>query len=1322
MRKVIAVSFALTAICLICMAAQSQAQTSGARKKTLYVVGTAHLDTQWRWTIQNTINEYVPATFRDNFKLMQLYPDYVFSFEGAFKYMLLKEYYPEEYARLKPFIDRGSWRLAGGWVDPVDVNMPSFESLVRHTLYGNGYFKKEFGKTSYDIFLPDCFGFGYSLPSIAAHCGLRSFSTQKLTWGSSVGVPFDIGLWEGVDGSVISAAINPGSYGTQIRGDLSRDTIWSKTIDKQGDSTGLYAAYMYFGTGDIGGSPDSLSVDWLAKSIKSDGPISVKSIGSDDLSKIVAGEPGINLKRYKGELLMTRHGAGCYTSQAAMKRFNRKNEQLIDATERASVIAQTLGTLPYPKKELRENWIRFLWHQFHDDLTGTSIPEAYQFSWNDEILVQNQLSSLLDHAVSATTPKLDTQVKGIPVVVFNPLACLRTDVVEAMVHFDAKAPTTVRVFGPDNKEVPSQIVAGYSDSLKIAFVANVPSIGYAVYDVRSDKSACAIKTGLAATTSTLENRRYLVRLNPEGDVVSITDKLEKRELLTAPLRQQLIYNKPKAWPAWEIWYDDISAAPKAYVGGNADIKVIESGPARVAVEIVRHTDSSTFRMTMRLAAGCDRIEFVNDIDWYERETLLKAAFPLATANESVAYDIGLGAIERGINTPKKYEVPAHQWADMTSPTGDYGVAVLNDCKYGWDHPDTGTLRLSLIHTPGVYDNWKWVEDERSQDNGNHKFTYAVYGHKGDWRYGNVVWQAAQLNQPLIAYQVPAHAGELGKHFSLVSISSGGKEGKSTADGLAPKIMINAVKMAEDSPDEIVIRLRELEGKQNENIQVHFARPIVAAREINGAEEPLGTAQVIQGALITSLRPYQPKAFAVKLAHSADSPSWEPLCAPLTLQYNTDGISGDDNRRDGNLDGKGNTISADLLPDTLKWLGTTFVFGPQRPATANVVTCSGQTIQIRGSSYSYLDLLLTAVGGPAQGAFAFGDLKTTVWVQDYAEFLGQWNSRLANGIFQDELHQIAPAYINSAPVAWVGTHRHNAKGENEAYQFTYLYHLRLNIPQGATSVVFPDNPRIKIFAASLVKNAFDDVRAAQPHYDLANATVTSIKAPRTACVDSVTATISCPIPGAVIHYTIDGSDPTAGSPVYDKPIKITATSVLKSRALLAGADDHFISALQFNRLIPKEPLAGVKTAPGLECKYFEGEWKKLPDFDSLQAKQTLIMDTVGIPKFARPEDYGITFDGFISVAKEGLYEFTISSDDGSSLTVADSLIIDNDGVHGSGEVPGAIALKPGLHRISVHMFQAKGGQDLQLWVSGPDLPKQQVSKTMLSHENKTKRRK
>ncbi len=210
------------------------ADGKGEPPRTLYVVATAHLDTQWRWTVRDTIEKFVPATLRDNFALFEKYPDYTFSFEGAFRYMLAKEYFPAEYERLKGYVRQGRWRVAGSWVDAVDTNMPSPESLFRQALYGNGFFRREFGMESRDVYLPDCFGFGFALPGIAAHSGLVGFSSQKLTWGSSVGVPFDVGLWEGVDGSRLVAALNPGDYAALIDRDLSADPKVLEAVDRVG--------------------------------------------------------------------------------------------------------------------------------------------------------------------------------------------------------------------------------------------------------------------------------------------------------------------------------------------------------------------------------------------------------------------------------------------------------------------------------------------------------------------------------------------------------------------------------------------------------------------------------------------------------------------------------------------------------------------------------------------------------------------------------------------------------------------------------------------------------------------------------------------------------------------------------------------------------------------------------------------------------------------------------------------------------------------------------------------------------------------------------
>ena len=1322
MRNIIIASLIVAAGCFAASQAQTPVDSTGRKTPTLYVVGVSHLDTQWRWTIQETINEYVPATFRDNFKLMDLYPDYVFSFEGAFKYMLLKEYYPDEYHKLGKYITDGRWRVAGGWVDPVDVNMPSFESLVRHTLYGNGYFKQEFGKTSRDVLLPDCFGFGYALPSIAAHCGLKSFSTQKLSWGSAFGVPFDIGIWEGVDGSSLYAALRPGDYVGKIRQDLSRDTIWMKAIERQGDASGLYAAYRYFGTGDIGGSPDSESVAWLQKSIDADGPITVRSVGSDDLADIVTADPNVRLPRYKGELLMTRHGVGCYTSQAALKRWNRKNELLIDAAERASVMANMLGGLPYPREALKENWIRFLWHQFHDDLTGTSIPEAYEFSWNDEILCLNRSAQILERAVAAATPALDTRVQGIPIVVYNPLSISRQDVVEATVLFEGNAPATVRVYDPDGNEAPSQVIRVSRDSLTVLFLASVPSVGYAVFDVRPAETPFAADTKLRVKNNRLENDRYVVRLSNHGTVLSIFDRSAKRELLRTPISMQLLHDKPRGWPAWEIWYDDIMSYPRPIPEKGAEAKILENGPVRVCLEVTKKTDKSVFRTRISLAAGeaGNRVEFDNEVDWYENEKLLKVAFPLAVSNDSVTYDLGLGTIQRGLSRKELYEVPGQQWADLTSRTGDYGIAILNDCKYGWDHPGSQTLRLTLIHTPGVYDSWSWVGDQKSQDMGHHAFRYAVVAHRGDWRRGDIPWEAARFNQPLSAFQVPSHPGKLGKRFSFLEVVTDDKAAILSPGSELPPVMITAVKQAE-SGDDIVIRIRETAGRPVEQVLIRFPEAVARAREANGVEETMGDAQISDGALVASLSSYQPKTFVVSLADAKRATADGPRVHPLELPYNLDGISLDEARTDGSFDADGNSLSGELVPDTLTIGRIAFAFGPDTPGAKNVVSCKGQTLTLPAGAFERLHLLAASVAGPAFGTFTItgpkGNQSVPVWTQDYAEPIGQWNNRLVSGAFIEEPEGILPAYINRAPVAWTGTHRHTSEGENEAYRFTYLYHIIIDLPENATAVILPDNERIRLLAATVAATPDDNVRPAQPLYDVAENTIARIQAERTSFIDQLDVHLTTPNPGAVIHYTLDGSDPGVASPIYDPqqpPLALTQTTTVKARAIMEGAGDRHVTTLTFAKLIPRPADQVGDALSGLRCQYYEGEWTRLPKFDSLTAVVDTTRDSISIPEFAREEDYALKFTGYVRVPQDGVYDFYINSDDGSALQVGDSVKADNDGIHGDQEASLEIALKAGYHPITVWMFQAKGGQALEVSIQGPGLEKQPLSPGMLFH--------
>src|SRR5688572_30957732 len=533
------------------------------KQPTLYVVAYSHLDTQWRWEYPRSINDYIPKTMHDNFALLDKYPNYVFNFGGANRYRMMKEYWPADYARLKQYVAAGRWFPAGSSMEEGDVNAPSAESIFRQILYGNQFFRREFGKASAEYMLPDSFGFPASLPSILAHAGLKGFSTQKLTWNSAApaggpgsieetprGIPFNVGYWVGPDGRGIIAALNPGSYGGQVREDISKSPVitdpnarnnpvdWPRRVERNGKVSGLFTDYHYYGTGDTGGAPREDSVGMMETIVtKHSGPLKVVSATAEEMFLNIRPDQIKGLPRYQGDLLLADHSAGSLTSQSYQKFWNRKNELLADAAEKASVGAAWLGSRVYPQERLSHAWTLVMGGQFHDILPGTSTPKAFEFSWNDDVIALNQFASVLTSATEGIAAGLNTQTRGAAIVVYNPLNIEREDVVEATVTLPTGVAQTVSVVGPDGREVPAQVIGTEGDATKILFLAKVPSVGYAVYQGFARETTRA--TSLKVTDLALENERYRISLNREGDVASVVDKKLRRELLDAPLRLAL---------------------------------------------------------------------------------------------------------------------------------------------------------------------------------------------------------------------------------------------------------------------------------------------------------------------------------------------------------------------------------------------------------------------------------------------------------------------------------------------------------------------------------------------------------------------------------------------------------------------------------------------------------------------------------------------------------------------------------------------------------------------------------------------------------------
>jgi hypothetical protein len=405
----------------------------------------------------------------------------------------------------------------------------------------------------------------------------------------------------------------------------------------------------------------------------------------------------------------------------------------------------------------------------------------------------------------------------------------------------------------------------------------------------------------------------------------------------------------------------------------------------------------------------------------------------------------------------------------------------------------------------------------------------------------------------------------------------------------------------------------------------------------------------------------------------------------------------------------------MLPDTLWYQQIPFTFGPKTAGAKNVVSCTEENLKLPAGSYNLVYVLACAVNGPAIADFLIDTKPHIEWIQDYSDPIGQWNNRMVGGRMVEEPDKISPSYVNRSPVAWYCSHRHNSKGENEAYQFTYLFAYRFDLPAGTKRITLPNASNIKVLAVTAVNTNRDKVSAAEPLYDMADATLTRLQSDSNSFVGHSVINLSTPIAGAVIHYTTDGQNPALHSAEYREPIVVTKTTTIKARAFLSGSDDHYITEATFRQLVPRVAIAPPKDVKqGLLCRYFEGSWSKLPGFDTVKVLRDTVTDSISLLKFCRKEDFGLTFKGFINVQKDGLYEFAISSDDGSRLFIDDSLVVDNDGLHGSGEVPGQIALKAGYHAIFVPMFQAKGDEDLSVSVSGPALPKRTLSREMLWH--------
>ncbi len=1018
-------------------------------KKKAYLVSTAHLDTVWRWNLAKTITEYIPDTISKNIELIEKYPHYRFNFEGAFRYELIEEYYPAHFEIIKDLIKAGKWCVSGSCYENGDVNIPSPESMLRNVLLGNRYFMEKFGKKSTDIFLPDCFGFSYSLPAIMKHSGLNGFTTQKLSWGSAHGMPFDIGIWKGVGGASVFATLDARSYRSEFSGDIRADLGIIDKVSANAFKFGLPQTLHLYGTGDIGGAPAEETVAAVEESVEKNNTsdFEIISAASDEMYRDfekLSQEIKESFPVWDGELLMTSHGAGSYTSRAESKRLNAQNENLADIAEKACVLADTIGVYKYPKDILNSAWKRIIRHHFHDDITGTSLMDVYNESNADYFVSLSQFKNEYLGAVGQIANELDTKwVSECAVIVNNPSAQCRKDAASAHVKLRHNA-TFIKVVDKDGNEVPSQIIKKSGKEFDLLFLADVKPLGYRVYDVKAANTRCPIKTDLKVSEHILENSKYQVVFNKNGDIASIVDKEQKIQLLDAPIKMALLNDTGAlSYPSWEIRKKDIDREPRGYAN-SPEFEIVEDGAARAAIKITRKADHSEITQIVSLTSGGSFIKVENFVDWKSRRTMLKAVFPFSCYNKYATYDLGLGVKRRSSNSEFLYEVPAQKWADITAGTGKYGVSVFSDCKYGWDKPRSNTLRLTCLHTP----SGAFTKETRQdlQDIGRNIFSFGIFSHKGGYENGTQA-QSEIFQKPLIAFQTSARReGSLSDSFSFADINS-------------TNVLIRAIKEAEDG-NCIIIRVNEAAGIKQKGVKIRLFSEILSAEETLATEEYISDADFSGNVLSFDIEPHQVKTFKIKLQRS-DKKGRESF-KKLELDFNTKGFTSNENMRNVILQGGGCSLPAEQCPQSLTAGGITFRM-PNPSADADVMVAREQNIEIpKGSTKIYL--LAASTLGDREAVFSVDGKEKKLTIYSFKEPIGRWDMAA--------LQQTA--LIKDAKVGIEFTHTHHPEGDI-ADGKAYFYIYEIDVRNGKT-LTLPEDNRIVILAITAVKKFSNTVAA------------------------------------------------------------------------------------------------------------------------------------------------------------------------------------------------------------------------------------------------------
>lgn len=805
---------------------------------SVQATGNSHIDAAWLWPWTETV-DVVHRTFATALQLMGEYPQLHFSQSAAQYSEWMEQKYPALFQQTVNRVKEHRWELVGGmWVEP-DLNMPDGESLVRQILIGKRYFRQKYDVDVRIGWNPDSFGYNWQLPQIYKKSGIDYFVTQKMSWNETNQLPLTLFWWQSPDGSRVLTYF-PTGYG----GSLEPSYLAYQLGLGASRNPGLTQSLNLFGEGDHGGGPTR---DMLDRGIRWSQPGLVfpklnfgsaqaffssvetkldsahsplwnyKSVAAQNPELPASTDGKIELPIWNDELYLEFH-RGVFTTQAKHKQNMRESEEWLLNAEKLSSLAWLKGDA-YPTDRLNEAWKKVLFNQFHDLAAGSGIGVIYKDAQRDYDVVHWIANDATTSALHTVTAEIDTRsIPGTPVLVWNPLAWKRTDLVSFDVQLPTKPPSGISVLDSHGKPLAFQVLSSNAATNAYRLMVratDVPSLGYTVLHVAPGTQT--VPSDLRASGTTIENSILKLTIDSAtGCITSLYNKETQFETLEKnSCGNELIafHDQPKEYDAWNIdagFEKNFSLLDRA-----ESVQLVEKGPLRATIRVSRVWQNSRFVQDISLYAGMNRVDVTNDMDWHESHILLKTAFPLAASSSEATYEIPYGTIARPTTRNNswesaKFEVPALRWADLGD--GQHGFSLINESKYGYDAKGN-VLRLSLLRSP--------KDPDPQADQGHHHFTYSLYPHSGDWKKARTVARGYEFNYKLQAFQVEPHTGSLTPEHSYVSVD-------------APNLVLTAMKKTEDG-DGLLLRLYEWAGKSGE-ADIAVPQGATAARLANLMEE------------------------------------------------------------------------------------------------------------------------------------------------------------------------------------------------------------------------------------------------------------------------------------------------------------------------------------------------------------------------------------------------------------------------------------------------------------------------------------------------------